>query len=294
MSVRVLSRVLRDSDEKLARRLILIALADSASDDGVAWIGQDTIAAKARLAVSHTKRCLAEMEADGALQVRKAKKGRSRINVYRLNLADLAEVDYERLPFALDAPFDDVLNPDPVSRDDVRSTRSTTSDLREISEARPLIGPVIGPVTPREQSLASVPKLTKINGRDVAFDALAEVCGIAAGSPRLREVAVALSGRRGHPEEGIRAQRWEELRAKHGDERLATIANGREEAWEIALAEVIRDRADEYRRKMNGAHLTPTALAKWWTDLPRLKVNHDGRVSALDILAERDAMRGES
>ena len=81
MSFRVVAKVLRDSEEKLARRLILIALAEAASDDGVAWIDQETIARKARLSRTHVAERLVEMSHDGALEIRKAQRGRRRISL---------------------------------------------------------------------------------------------------------------------------------------------------------------------------------------------------------------------
>jgi DNA-binding MarR family transcriptional regulator len=134
VSVRVLTQVFADPNARLARRLILIVLADAASDDGVTWIGQAEIAEKAGLTRTHVTRELGEMAAAGAVQVRKAQRGRKRISVYRVTVPGLAEVDYERLPFTLDQPFDDVRNShtvgdattcDPRS-DDVRSTQMTT------------------------------------------------------------------------------------------------------------------------------------------------------------------------
>lgn len=61
--------VLTNSDERLGRRLVLLALADHASDDGTgAWPSVSTIAAKARLSRSQTQRCLRELEDAGAIR----------------------------------------------------------------------------------------------------------------------------------------------------------------------------------------------------------------------------------
>lgn len=121
------------------------------------------------------------------------------------------------------------------------------------------------------------PKLTKIDGRDVAFDTLAAACQIREGSPRLREVAVALNGQRGQPETGIRAQFNREV----FPEEISTA-----EGWERELAAEIPRRVLMYRQKMPGATLTPGALAKWWTDLPGMPAARGGEVSA-DRLVER-------
>lgn len=61
--------VLTHSDERLGRRLVLLALADHAADDGTgAWPSVATIAGKARLSRSQTQRCLRELEDAGAIR----------------------------------------------------------------------------------------------------------------------------------------------------------------------------------------------------------------------------------
>lgn len=63
MSIEAISWVLKHSDERLGRRLVLLALADNAHDDGSnAWPSQATIAQKARLTDRQVRNCLREME----------------------------------------------------------------------------------------------------------------------------------------------------------------------------------------------------------------------------------------
>ncbi len=124
------------------------------------------------------------------------------------------------------------------------------------------------------------PKAVRVGGRDLPFDALMEVTGIQSGSPRMKEIPVALNGSR--TQIGIREQAW----AEWG---FAELGLGHVEDWESSLADRIRDRAKLWRRKMPGATLTPTALAKWWTDLPGLPEARDGRSgSGQDALAIAD------
>jgi len=122
VTFRVVATVLDHSEERLARRLILLVLAEAAHDDGVTFLGQDEIARKARLSRTHVTEEIRELETDGALQIRKASRGRRRINVYRLNLPGLRPVEYEKLPFAVEPPFDDVGTSDAVAGDDVGTT----------------------------------------------------------------------------------------------------------------------------------------------------------------------------
>lgn len=77
--------------------------------------------------------------------------------------------------------------------------------------------------------------------RNLPFDALAEVCSVTEGSPREKHVAQALK-----------------------------LIREQSPLTDVALAGEIRAQAARYRRVMPGAMLTPTALAKWWTDLPGL------------------------
>lgn len=85
--------------------------------------------------------------------------------------------------------------------------------------------------------------------RNLPFDALAESCD---ADPRSRgsEIAAALNGSRSTGP-GIRSLFLNEF------------PGGSDET----LADEIRKRAQLYRAKMDGAILTPTALAKWWHDV---------------------------
>lgn len=129
MSVRVLTQVFEHSEAKLAGRLVLLALADSAHDDGITWIGQELIAEKARVSEQTVRRVLRELELGGMIETRKAQRGKLRINTYRVNVPGLLEPDYERLPFDLDQPFtDDRAISSVVDGDDRAFTPGTTED----------------------------------------------------------------------------------------------------------------------------------------------------------------------
>jgi hypothetical protein len=69
MSIDVLSWVLKHSDETLGRRLVLLALADCAHDDGRgAWPSVQTVADKARLSRRQAQRCLRDLEENGSIE----------------------------------------------------------------------------------------------------------------------------------------------------------------------------------------------------------------------------------
>lgn len=69
MSLPVMVWVLRNSEERLGRRLVLLALAEFAHDDGTkAFPALATIAARARLSESQTRSCLRELEEAGSIE----------------------------------------------------------------------------------------------------------------------------------------------------------------------------------------------------------------------------------
>jgi len=123
VSVKVLAEALDYSASTGTDRCVLLALADAASHDGVTWL--PILPARARGAmnqrvderkcITHRANCskrqalrsigaLAEL---GEIEIRQAQRGQKRINVYRVTVGQIAEseVDYDRLPFGLDAPF---------------------------------------------------------------------------------------------------------------------------------------------------------------------------------------------
>lgn len=285
MSVRVLSKVLRHSNETLARRLILIALADAASDDGVTWLAQETIAELARLSRTHVAECLREMATAGAIEVRKAQRGRRRTNVYRVMLSGLADVDYDRLPFTLDLPFGETVSESPTSSDGDRvgsaDSAASESPAKNLASIKGVESP-IEPSIAGANAPAAAPKLTRVDGRDVAFDALAEECHVDVGGNRAKEVATALFGAKGRL--GIRTLFAREPRPLGA----GPLVEGSE--FEFVLAERIREQAQRYRDAMPGAILTPLALAKWWTDLAP---GRGGTDQAADLFAEAQRLRDE-
>lgn len=315
MSLRVMVKVFEESDETLARRLILLALAEVASDDGIAWPGQEKIAAKARLSRTHVTERIGEMIEDGVIELRKAQVGRRRINVYRLILPGLDEPNHDRLPFKLDRPFamsevptpSEATTSDPPS-DDVGSTDLTTSEVPTSRARDPLPEPRTRTLSEDPSSLALTrsdveedsskpPKLTKVDGRDLAFDTLAEVCGVDPRGNRSRDVGVALNGSaRGEPKRGIRelawsdALLWSSMRdPARPDYRFYPPVGEEFERW---LADRIRSKAESYHRTMpRGSLLTPFALAKYWTDVEKAATSRDPAAAAF-AEAQRLAEQG--
>lgn len=116
MSFKVYGAVLDYSESEGYDRCVLLALAEPASHDGVTWIkvgeGKDdeepTICRRARVSKSTAMRAIRFLEDDlHELQIVKVRRGKTAINVYRVVVGPIAfaEVDYDRLPFALPHRF---------------------------------------------------------------------------------------------------------------------------------------------------------------------------------------------
>lgn len=275
MSVRVLSNVFRHSESELAARLVLLALADSAHDDGITWIDQPRIAEKARLSHSHVRAVVKQLEAAGEVLVMKARRGRSTINVYRVLCAD-EEPDLKRLPAEIAALFspaeiqrvNENVHPPILSDSPAESQHSAPyiGNRKETLEGAkaPTLARQPGEVDPDEP-----PPIVLSGTRNVPIDVLAEVCGVKQRSPQMKQVVTAMNGPSGD-RSGIRHLFWHELcewAAAHGEtSRLATLYDEPERFAEV-LADGIRKKAARYMQTMHGAMLTPTALRKWWLDI---------------------------
>lgn len=81
------------------KRLVLLALADSANDEGVCWPSMETLARKSNCGVSSARRACQELEADGVLQRdARGKDGRQQSNLYTISRAALEGAQIERVP----------------------------------------------------------------------------------------------------------------------------------------------------------------------------------------------------
>jgi hypothetical protein len=257
MSVHVMDWVLRHSEEKLGRRLVLLVLADHANTDGTgAWPSVDTIAREARLSRRQTQTCLRELVKSGAIAEAGTSAQGTRIYDVLMGGADSApRAESGAGEGAETAPEPSLVQEQPS----------------EVQELDPPKGP---------------PALTKIDGRNVAWDALAEECGIVEDDPRSGELAVALNTRTGQL--GIRALFWGEC-IRYAEQRVDADPGLRIEMmlrlrrfhdsgedFERALERAIHLKAQRYRTAMPGAMLTPGALRKWWVSLERMRPDRGG------------------
>jgi hypothetical protein len=88
MSVRLMSAVWKNGPQERSQRLLLLAIADNANDEAIAWPSTQTLAAKACMTVRTVSRTLDALTKAGWLQVL-PRSFEHRGNTYKLNLAKL-------------------------------------------------------------------------------------------------------------------------------------------------------------------------------------------------------------
>jgi hypothetical protein len=119
-----------------------------------------------------------------------------------------------------------------------------------------------------EEDLArasSVPKIVKVDGRNLPFDALADTCSVPLQNrARVSQMTQALR----------------DIRDYFAEERPELAG----EDFERELAGEVVRRGRLYRERMKGATLTPTALAKWWHDVAGTSEQKRERFDDIDEL----------
>ncbi len=145
MSIEAMVWVFRHSTARLADRLVLLAIADEADDDGTnAWPSQRRIADKARLGQSTVRRAIENLERLGELEVERPERtGRGHYNRYRVLMEKGAQSEHlsgERAPekraeTRLNAPLSGAYpqTPRPVDQEqtDVELTLDAVPALRK-------------------------------------------------------------------------------------------------------------------------------------------------------------------
>lgn len=284
VSVRCVSAVFEHSEAQLGQRLVMFAIADAAQDDGIAWEGFKTLGEKTRMHPDAVRRCARNLVESGELQVAKARWGRSSINVYRVVVGDPKPIEWKRLPpqiaeaahMFVDAG---ILPASNTEGGEVHPDPPSVSPGPSVGfEAAPFKEEDLEPCLNREdQHLSETgvsdapPKHVDVGGRNEPLDALAEICGIAPKSRRMPQAVVALNGRKGKPEEGIRWLYWQELRdwAEGNQAREATLAelHAHPEQFAAYLAKAIRKRDETRRVRMSNVEFGPQKFRDWFVDL---------------------------
>lgn len=264
MSVHVMSWVFRHSEEKLGNRLVLLVLADYASEDGTHSFPKiDTIAREARLSRAQTIRCLKSLIESGAIE--EVGKRPSGTKEYRVLMEEGSQNATGGVA-STNAADSEGSHPGDVGvagRDPIHHEPSVRTEPSEDLPATVVAVPAYDPL-----------KGQKIDGRNLPWDALvsstsadevAEKGRIAKALKTIREIVVRDSS----------------------EQTFETAQNG--EWW---IARQITARAGLYRRRWPTVELTPTALAANWSRVMTAQPGSDP-MSTLDA-AQRglDAARG--
>ena len=231
MSIRLVDLVLR-TDLRSTEKLVLLVVADAASDEGVAWPRQSVIAKKASVSERTVGRVLSDLEAGGIVEI--TQRGRNRSNLYRIRVKRLRGLAAEPPEPVVDGPIPDEevpdrasvpASPDPTdvpvrTRQGVRSGPDGESDpMRTVREPSP------------EPSIVERERSKK---RDLVFEALCEACGIDYSSTMTKSQRGAIN---------------------KAAKELREIEATPEEIFRVAAA---------YRIRWPSIDVTPNAITKHW------------------------------
>jgi hypothetical protein len=143
MSIKALTWVFEHSEETLGRRLVLLALADYAHDDGSeAYPAVSSLAAKARMSERQVQRALRGMERDGTI-VRDGKGPHQTTKwTIRMEGGDNLSGVTNRAGFRPEMSPDPSLDPLGVEEDSLRSSSSTSAREEKTSKLKQANGVV--------------------------------------------------------------------------------------------------------------------------------------------------------
>ena len=262
MSVHVLSWVLKNSDETLGRRLVLIVLADHARDDGTgAWPSVQTIARETRMSERQVQRCLRDLEGSEAIE----RTGRHRVEGQRHGTFIYA--------VKMKAKGDNV-SPLEAPKGDIHAAKGDKSGAQRVSQMSPK--PSLEPsLEPSLTSLPSTgPPATRRRRANLPFDALVAACPGTDPSADGGRIAKALTEIR-------RRLEFEAQQPAYSATALELLAADSSPLDNGRLAEEIERRAQLYRRRWPEAELTPTALSKHWTRVLTQRPGTGARVASI-------------
>lgn len=161
--------------------------------------------------------------------------------------------------------------------------------------AEVLIGEIVDTPLPPDP-----PPIGKVDGQNLALDALMEVSGWdGRNTQRVRQATAALNGQTDRSTgivtvQGITHLFWFEVieavnawpEHLHRAEQFFDKDGGGHQAYAAALAKRIHEKAIVYRGAMDDARLTPTALRNWWLDLEKQAAASRG--ASADEIARMD------
>lgn len=232
MSYQLMAWAAQQTTGSATRKAVLLALANRANHDtGRCDPSVERICEETELAERSVRQALADLADTGLIQRERKRRADGSLGTYRYSfpLADPAP------PAAADAGR-------PAAADAAQN-QEVPNRVEELAIAR----------SSREVTKYDPQKGTKIEGRNLPFDALCQATG-ASATHDAKQVATALKAIRGRAFGGA---------AIESDP--ATV--------EAALASAIHDHAAAYRERWPDIELTPTALAKHWDRVTQPRTN---------------------
>ncbi len=133
-----MAEVWAHSAQKGSSLLVLLAIADNASDEGVAWPSAETIAAKARMSKRQVLRIVHQIADDGELRIETRRDGRSAKNVY--TVVSRGQVVTMNGSFMVTNPTihgDTAMSPEPSVEPSVVQERATATPLAPAKKRKP-------------------------------------------------------------------------------------------------------------------------------------------------------------
>src|SRR3990167_2787825 len=112
MSIRVMTKVWEKSPQKGTALLLLLAIADFANDDGMAWPGIATLSTKVRMSERYVHRMIKELASAGELKV-DYKAGKNGTNRYWVQVDPEPQFTVNRKTRHPEPQFRETLNPGP-------------------------------------------------------------------------------------------------------------------------------------------------------------------------------------
>ena len=171
MSIRIINQVFQLRAPTGGARLVLLALADNANDDGVCWPSLTTIAMKAGMDERSARRILRRLEKEGYLKTsqRQSPGRKNYTNIYQIILIDASNSFLQNQGNDTVDPLQDVPHNTSIEADEVHHETRSTHPLYDTSmtyggHCVPTLGtvlpptgghgtPTLGTVLPPEPSL---------------------------------------------------------------------------------------------------------------------------------------------
>lgn len=257
MSIELMTKVWKTDVGPATKRLVLLALADGASDDGALWPFVSTIARKVGVSVSTARTWISRLESEGIVE-----------RVYRVDQSNIYKINVDAIDSLVDAV------------DKGHKAPSKTPDVQVDSDHEPPTNPTGSPVDPHRQPGGPPPGPRGTPHRQPGGDptdspvpepSLNPQGTVRGGAPASASKAKRPRGRTQLPEDWQPMDKHRTYAAEHGLDlereafrfRNHAVANGRVQAnWNAAFTTWL-DKARDFRPKAAAAAAEGRKVP-WW------------------------------